>query len=441
MPARSSSTARPREIFAAPKHPYTQALVDSILDPWEPEARASRRSTARRPTWPRRRPAAASIRAAALAMDVCRASEPATSHLGAGPQRRSCWLHAAARGRAHERRETHRGRAARRCTFPVRRGLFGRAAQRVHAVDGVDLALHENETVALVGESGSGKTTLGLAILGLRALVGGRDPLARPAAVRRSRGAALQGLPPRRAGRVPGPLRLAQSAPADRGGAAPSAARCTAIVPPAEMRGRGGAAARARRPARRPRSTPTAIRTNSAAASASASPSRARSRCSPSILVADEPVSALDVSIRAQILKLLRDAQARTQARRCCSSATTSASCAIIADRVAVMYLGKIVEIAPVDALFRPAASSLYAHAAQRGAVGAPGARRRRRRASRSIGDPPSPTDPPSGCRFRTRCPFAFDRCATEEPRLRRDRRRTIVPPAILVADAAATSR
>jgi oligopeptide/dipeptide ABC transporter ATP-binding protein len=135
----------------------------------------------------------------------------------------------------------------------------------------------------------------------------------------------------------------------------------------------------------------------------------------PNIIVADEPVSALDVSIRAQILKLLGDLKRELKLALLFLSHDLGVV-RHIADRVAVMYLGKIVETAPVDALFQRAqhpytrmllGAALSVHPARAGAERV-----------EAMGDPPSPTDPPSGCRFRTRCPFAFDRCAAEEPRL-----------------------
>jgi oligopeptide/dipeptide ABC transporter ATP-binding protein len=137
----------------------------------------------------------------------------------------------------------------------------------------------------------------------------------------------------------------------------------------------------------------------------------------PRVLVADEPVSALDVSVRAQILTLL------TTLRRefGLSMLFTTHDLGVvryIADRVAVMYLGKIVELAPSDAFFR-STHHPYSRMLLSSALSPNPDMKLTARKSSVQGEPPSPINPPSGCRFRTRCPFAFARCETEEPLLR----------------------
>jgi len=136
----------------------------------------------------------------------------------------------------------------------------------------------------------------------------------------------------------------------------------------------------------------------------------------PQLVICDEPVSALDVSIRAQIVNLLR----RLQGALGVAYVFISHDLALvrhISNRVAVMYLGQIVEVGATETvvgqLLHPYSRALFASTPEIGRAGAPAGARR------ITGEVPSPLEPPSGCRFRTRCPFAAPRCEREEPALR----------------------
>jgi oligopeptide/dipeptide ABC transporter ATP-binding protein len=138
----------------------------------------------------------------------------------------------------------------------------------------------------------------------------------------------------------------------------------------------------------------------------------------PKVIVADEPVSALDVSIRSQVLNLMKRLQAEHQR----ASVVISHDLAVVkylADRIAVMYLGKVVETGTGDDIYRHPAHP-YTDALIK-TIPLPDPAAERAKAEVGIrGELPSPVDPPSGCRFRTRCPRAQARCAEEEPILRR---------------------
>lgn len=135
----------------------------------------------------------------------------------------------------------------------------------------------------------------------------------------------------------------------------------------------------------------------------------------PEVLICDEPVSALDVSVQAQILNLLEDMKARYDLTMI-FIAHDLAVVKNISDRVGVMYLGKLCELAPSDELYAHPAhpyTALLLESIPQPDPEAPVAD------ARAVGEMPSPTDPPTGCRFRTRCPLATQRCAAEEPEVR----------------------
>jgi len=282
----------------------------------------------------------------------------------------------------------------------------------VKAVDGVSFEVERGRTLALVGESGSGKTTTALAVLRLvEATSGhiqfdGKDWLTqRGAALRRMR-RHLQlvfqdpysSLNPRqRAGEiVRAPLDLMDIDPP--GGREARVALMFELV---------GLHPEQRHMFPHQFSGGQRQRLNVARAMASA----------PDLIVCDEPVSALDIAIRAQILNLLRRIQ-REQNQAFLFISHDMAVVEHICDDIAVMYLGKIIERASRRAFFtRPLHP--YSVALMSAVPTVKGARARAAQRIRLVGDPPSPVNPPPGCRFARRCPVAQARCVQEEPPLR----------------------
>jgi oligopeptide/dipeptide ABC transporter ATP-binding protein len=300
--------------------------------------------------------------------------------------------------------------------YPVRRGLLQRRRGTVRALDGVDLAVGHGECVALVGESGSGKTTLGRCALRLieptagAVRFDGEDLLAlRGAALRRRRRRFQMvfqdpwgSLDPRqRVGSiVTEPLGLHADSPKrlDRAGRAARGAELLATVGLApELWDRF------------PHELSGGQRQRVGIARALAP--------EPDLLVADEPVSSLDVAVRAQVLDLLARLRQRLGVAMLLI-AHDLAAVEQLADRVAVMYLGRIVELGPARELLarprHPYTVSLLS------AVPVADPHRRHQRQGRLVlpGEPPSPMAPPAGCPFHPRCPSARPRCAAERPEL-----------------------
>jgi oligopeptide/dipeptide ABC transporter ATP-binding protein len=294
--------------------------------------------------------------------------------------------------------------------FPIRQGLLGRTIGQMRAVEEVDLAVAPGEVLGLVGESGSGKSTVGRLLLRLLDPTRGEIRFAGQDITRLSR-AELQ--PVRRRLQMIFQDPFGSLNPRMTVGAALDEAMRVHRVGAATSRRERAAALleRVGLPAaslkRYPRAFSGGQRQRIAIARALA--------VEPEFIVADEPVSALDVSIQAEVVNLLQGLQ-RDLGLALLFISHDLAVVEVIADRVMVLYLGRVMELAPTEALFRSAR-----HPYTRALLSASPGRRGGARRARMVltGEIPSPANPPSGCVFRTRCPFAIEDCARVVPELR----------------------
>lgn len=293
--------------------------------------------------------------------------------------------------------------------FPVKEGILLRSSKFNRAVDGVSLTIQPGETLGLVGESGCGKSTLGRCISRLYSPTAGRV-LFEGEDITHLRGKAL--MPFRRH------IQMIFQDPMESLNARHTVGEI--LEEPFIIHKTGDKASRAKRvrqlldtvglPARSATRYPFEFsggqRQRIGIARAIA--------LNPRLIVCDEPVSALDVSIQSQILNLLNDLQQEFKLAYL-FIAHDLAVVKHISDRVAIMYLGRIVETASADAIYRQAG-----HPYTRSLISAIPVPDPHHRAQRQVlvGDVPSPISPPAGCHFHPRCPEVMARCQTDDPKL-----------------------
>lgn len=294
--------------------------------------------------------------------------------------------------------------------FPIRGGVFQRTVGWVKAVDGISFQLKRGETLGIVGESGCGKSTAGRTILRLHSVTGGRVLFNGQDISKISR-KELRNLRPQ--------MQMVFQDP------------YSSLNPRMTVGQIIGEALLDHHISSREQMREKVVETMEVCGLSSYYVNRyphefsggqrqrigiARSLAlDPSFIVCDEPVSALDVSIQSQIINLLGDLQRERNFSYIFISHDLSVV-EYISNRVAVMYLGSIVEMAPKDELYNHALHP-YTQALL-SAIPVPDPTKKRSRTLLS-GDIPSPSNPPSGCKFRTRCPKACDKCAKEIPEYR----------------------
>ncbi|HKN98493.1 MAG TPA: ABC transporter ATP-binding protein [Pseudonocardiaceae bacterium] len=416
-------SAPTRELFARPRHPYTEALLGAIprLDQRRHE---ELRSIPGLPPDLAHPPAGCRFAPrCAFATDRCRTEDPVLTddpdHAYAcfhprpvrQPAARTAPVTAATAADPVNDGDTLLELVDVHKEYPITGGFLRRRTGALKAVSGISLTVAAGETFALVGESGCGKSTTGRLIVGLDEPTMGTISFAGRSAGSRRAGGRMR----------PRDMQLVFQDPS--ASLDPRMKVGTSLAEPLLLQHIGDRRERAARVGEMVDQVGLARAALDRYPHEFSGGQRQRIGLAralmlrPRLVVADEPVSALDVSVQSQVLNLMRSLQRAMGLTYVVISHDLSVV-KYLADRIGVMYLGKLVEVGAADGIYRQPAHPYTAGLLD--AIPEPDPVREREKEHQPMaGELPSAIDPPSGCRFRTRCPLAQDRCAVEEPVLR----------------------